>query len=302
MTTDGAWTTPAGLYVHEAGPGPLVVLVHGVMDRSNGMLRTRRILQPEMRIVRYDRRGYGRSRPGAPVVTDFARQVDDLAEVLAGRPAVVVGHSFGGILALALAEQHPDLVRSVVAYEAPMMWADWWTGTSRTFRLPSGGEGAGAVGAAAAVEAEARAASPDGDGDGASAPSPGPPDDGPGDAAEWFMRRMLGDELWERLPRALREDRRAEGPAMLADMRSVQPPAPPPYAAEKVQVPVVSAYGGQGRDRHRQAAVYVADHAPDAELYEVPGADHGVHLSDPQGFADLVRRGVARAEGAPARR
>ncbi len=287
MTTDGAWATPAGLYVHEAGDGPLVVLVHGVMDRSNGMLRTRRILQPEMRIVRYDRRGYGRSRPAAPVVTDAARQVDDLAEVLAGRPAVVVGHSFGGILALALAERRPDLVRSVVAYESPMMWADWWTGTSRTFRLPSDAEAAGA-----AVEAEAGGAGADG----------APPDDGPGDAAEWFMRRMLGDALWERLPRAMREDRRAEGPAMLADMRSVQPPAPPPYAAENVHVPVVSAYGGQGRDRHRQAAEYIADHAPDAELYEVPGADHGVHLSDPQGFADLVRRGLARAEGAPARR
>lgn len=261
--TDGAWETPAGLYVHEAGDGPLVVLVHGVMDRSNGMLRTRRILQGRFRIVRYDRRGYGRSRPAAPPVSDFERQVDDLAEVLAGRPAVVVGHSYGGILALALAQRQPELTRSVVAYEAPMMWMDWWRGTSR------------------------RAGQSEGD---------------PGDAAEWFMRRMIGDELWGRLPRAMREDRRSEGAAMLADMRSVQPPAPAPYEPEKVLVPVVAAYGSRAQGRHRQAAEYLAAYAPDAELYEAPGADHGIHLSDPQAFADLVVRGVERADGSPARR
>lgn len=286
--SDGAWHTPAGLYVHEAGEGPLVVLVHGVMDRSNGMLRTRRIIQPEARIVRYDRRGYGRSQAVVPD-SAFARQVDDLAEVLAGRPAVVAGHSFGGIVALALAERRPDLVRAVVAYESPMMWADWWTGTSRHFR-----PGGAAASAASAVAAEG--------GDGAAAGAPAEADRSAEDAAEWFMRRMIGDELWERLPRAMREDRRAEGPAMLADLRSVQPPAPAPYTPEKVTVPVVSAYGSQGRSRHRQAAEYLATYTPDGELVEVPGADHGVHLSDPQAFAALVRRGVERAGGAAAER
>jgi pimeloyl-ACP methyl ester carboxylesterase len=257
---DGAWSTAAGLYVHEAGAGPLVVLVHGVMDRSNGMLRTRRIIQPDFRVVRYDRRGYGRSQ-GVEPDSDFTRQVEDLADVLAGRPAVVVGHSFGGIVALALAHRRPNLVRSVVAYEAPMMWADWWESPARD-------------------EASEDAA----------------------EAAEWFMRRMLGDELWERLPRAMREDRRAEGRAMLADLYCLGPDLPPPYVAEELAVPVVAAHGGQARERHRRATRYLATHAPDAELWVAPGADHGIHLSDPQGFAALVRRGVERADGAPARR
>jgi pimeloyl-ACP methyl ester carboxylesterase len=258
--TDGAWATPAGLYVHESGDGPLVVLVHGVMDRSNGMLRTRRIIQPDHRVVRYDRRGYGRSQGVAPD-GDFGRQVDDLAEVLAGRPAVVVGHSFGGVIALALAQRRPDLIRSVVAYEAPMMWADWWDSPARN-------------------EASEDAA----------------------EAAEWFMRRMLGDDLWERLPRAMREDRRSEGAAMLADLYCLGPDLPPPYVAEEVTVPVVAAHGEQARDRHRRATRLLATSAPDGELWVAPGADHGIHLSDPQAFADLVRRGVERAEGAPARR
>ena len=48
-----------------AGPAdaPLVVLVHGTMDRSTGMLKVSRRLDSRFRVVRYDRRGYGRSAP-----------------------------------------------------------------------------------------------------------------------------------------------------------------------------------------------------------------------------------------------
>jgi len=287
VTSDGARTTPGGLYVHESGEGPLVVLIHGVMDRSSGMLRTRRLLQGEHRVVRYDRRGYGRSKAAAPS-DDFDRQVTDLLEVLDGRPAVVVGHSFGGVVALGLADRYPDLARSVVAYEAPMMWEPWWPG------------GATPV-AAAAGETDGGAAAEDGDGDSGDGGSPaggGPPGargEAPADVAEWFMRRMIGDDLWERLPPAMRADRRSEGPALLADMASARPPAPVPYVAERIGVPVLAAHGGATRPRHRRTAEELARLVPGAELAIVPGADHGVHLSDPAGFAALVRRGVERA-------
>jgi pimeloyl-ACP methyl ester carboxylesterase len=62
-------TGPA-IWAEEAGDAahPLVVLVHGAMDRSAGMLRLSRRLDHEYRVVRYDRRGYGRSTPhGGPV-------------------------------------------------------------------------------------------------------------------------------------------------------------------------------------------------------------------------------------------
>ena len=42
-------------------PGPLVVLVHGSMDRSGSWVRVVRELR-DVHTVRYDRRGYGRSR------------------------------------------------------------------------------------------------------------------------------------------------------------------------------------------------------------------------------------------------
>ena len=53
------------IWSHEAGPpgAPPVVLVHGAMDRSAGMLRLSRRLDETHRVLRYDRRGYGRSKP-----------------------------------------------------------------------------------------------------------------------------------------------------------------------------------------------------------------------------------------------
>lgn len=249
---DGASVTAAGVWLHESGEGPLVVLVHGAMDRAGGMLRVRRLLLEDHRVIRYDRRGYGRSRD-APPRDDLDAQVDDLADVLAGRPAVIGGHSFGGVIGLALAQRQPDLVRAVLAYEAPMTWEPWWPHGSSLM-----------------------------------------PDERPGDAAEWFLRRMIGDALWERLPAAIRADRRSEGRALLADLRSVRPPASPPYLPERVTVPVVAAHGSEARAHHRRATHELARRAPNAELRVVPGGDHGLHLTMPEAFAGLVRRAGER--------
>ena len=99
------------IWSHETGDdgAPLIALVHGSMDRSAGVLRLSRCLDREFRVLRYDRRGYGRSAPHpGPFGADH--QVGDLLELLEGRRALVFGHSYGGNVALALTARHPDLV------------------------------------------------------------------------------------------------------------------------------------------------------------------------------------------------
>jgi pimeloyl-ACP methyl ester carboxylesterase len=251
-----------GIWSQEVGDGPLVALVHGSMDRSGGMLRVRRVLQRDHRVVRYDRRGYGRSLAAGPPAS-FDQQVDDLAAVLAGRPAVLAGHSFGGVVCLALAERRPELARAVVAYEAPKMWESWWPGTT------TGSQVLVRLGPGSEAEAE---------------------------VAEWFLRRMIGDDNWERLPASMRAERRSEGRALVAELRSVRPPAPVPFRAAAVAAPVVSACGSEGEPHHLRAAEELARSAPRGELRVVEGAGHGAHLSHPEAFADLVRRAVELAE------
>jgi pimeloyl-ACP methyl ester carboxylesterase len=46
-------------------------------------------------------------------------QVEDLVSLLAGRRAMLVGHSYGGNVALATVSRHPGLVRAVAMYETP---------------------------------------------------------------------------------------------------------------------------------------------------------------------------------------
>ena len=331
-----------GIWAQEVGEGPLVVLVHGAMDRSGGMLRVRRILQSSCRVVRYDRRGYARSLDAGPP-TSFGQQVDDLAAVLDGRPAVLAGHSFGGLVCLALAERRPELARAVLAFEAPMTWAPWWPqGRSGGQGVPAALRGNGASGtgrsavddddpgpsamvddgpetidpgpvpadrASAGVAPRSGAEGTHGRATGAAEPGDdrpvpaaarrrGPEGGDDHDAAEWFLRRMLGDTLWERLPKSMRAERRAEGPTLVAEMRSVRAPAPVPFDPTAITVPVLAAHGSETRPHHVRATEALAELVPRGELAVVAGASHGAHLSHPEEFAALVRRTIELADEA----
>lgn len=118
---------PTDLYVSapdDPDPAvPVVVIVHGAMDRSASFGRVARHLDG-LHVVRYDRRGYGRS--AACGVGTLDDHVDDLLAVVDGREVTVFGHSVGGVIALIAAQRHPELVRSVLAYEAPAPWEPWW--------------------------------------------------------------------------------------------------------------------------------------------------------------------------------
>jgi pimeloyl-ACP methyl ester carboxylesterase len=103
-----------------------VVFVHGVLDRGRAFGRVARQLQGECRVRWYDRRGYGASRDADHVPAGIDRHVDDLLAVLNGETAVVVGHSFGGVVALGAAAAAPELVEAVVLYETNIAWTPGW--------------------------------------------------------------------------------------------------------------------------------------------------------------------------------
>jgi pimeloyl-ACP methyl ester carboxylesterase len=111
------------------------------------------------------------------------------------------------------------------------------------------------------------------------------------------MRRMLGDAHWERLPAAVRAERRAEGATLLAELRSVRSPSPAPYHPERVTVPVVAAFGTETQPQHRRAARQLARRAPLGVLEAIDGAGHGAHLSHPVELAALVRGSLSLAPG-----
>jgi pimeloyl-ACP methyl ester carboxylesterase len=236
---------------------PIAVLVHGSMDRSGSWVRVVRELR-DVHTVRYDRRGYGRSRHlGAGTMGEH---VADLFGIIGERPCVVVGHSYGAAIALAAAQRRPDVVLAVVSFEGPMPWREWW---------PSSSPGGAAVDQVRAGAATA-------------------------DAAEHFLRRMIGDEKWESLPARTKDERRSEGEALLTELASAHDDGAP-YDTAKVTVPVISARGTTSDDHLRRSADVLADELADVEHAVIEGAGHGAHQSHPAEMAALIRRALARA-------
>ena len=130
------------LEVTEVGRGtPLVVFVHGVLDRGRSFQPVADLLDGECRLLHYDRRGYGAARhaPGVPV--GVHQHIEDVLTVLAGRPALVVGHSFGGMTAMGAATIHPTAVRTPMGRDPDLRAAfDAYPGFTRSFgnMLPIG--------------------------------------------------------------------------------------------------------------------------------------------------------------------
>ncbi|MEU5693444.1 alpha/beta hydrolase [Actinosynnema sp. NPDC020468] len=102
--------------VEYGGTGPAIVLLHGLMSRASTWWTVARWLTPYGRVVAPDARGHGRHARGGPFRTeDFVADLVELVEERDLGPAVVIGHSMGGLHAWALAAARPDLVRAVVA-------------------------------------------------------------------------------------------------------------------------------------------------------------------------------------------
>ena len=106
-----------------AGQGDAVVLIHG--SHIAGAFRPL-VEQPAMagyRRVRYHRRGFAGSTKVSGALS-LARQASDCEALLQhlgiGR-AHVVGHSYGGAIALQLAKQSPGVVHSLVLEEPALL-------------------------------------------------------------------------------------------------------------------------------------------------------------------------------------
>ena len=218
---------------------------------------------PELTIVAYDRRGYQGSREMG--VVGLSGHIADLVAILGevrsrGASSVAaIGHSVGGDVAIGAALADPGACDSLGAFEPPMPWLGFR-------RVPPGQDGPRGW---------------------------TPVAEDPADEVERFFSRMVSPSAWHRLSEAGKAGRRADGPALVADLLSLR--GNPPFDVMDLAVPALFGVGGpSSAAHHRDSVAWLGTHVPGAAVYEIANAQHGAHLSHPDHFAAFVRAVVAR--------
>ncbi len=140
-----ARTPPVGLFVEvdgvrlhyvDRGEGPAVVLLHGngVMLQDYTVSGVLDHAAEKHRVIAFDRPGFGYSdRPRSRLWTPAA-QADLIAQAMKQigvERAVIVGHSWGTMVALAMALDHPELVSGLV------LLSGYYYGTARPDVVPA---------------------------------------------------------------------------------------------------------------------------------------------------------------------
>jgi pimeloyl-ACP methyl ester carboxylesterase len=107
--------------------GPPLVLLHGGSARWQAAEPLVPALVDRWQLFAPDLRGHGKSGRAAWSyrVQDYADDIVALLRERVGKPAVLFGHSLGGIIALMVAAQNSELVRAVIVGDSPLTSASW---------------------------------------------------------------------------------------------------------------------------------------------------------------------------------
>lgn len=120
----------ATLYYRDIGQGPPIIVLHG------GPSFDHHYLLPDMdrvanafRLIYYDQRGRGKSAGNVqPAEVSIQREIDDLEALRAHfhlEHAALLGHSWGGLLAMEYALRHPERVSQLILLNtAPASYDD----------------------------------------------------------------------------------------------------------------------------------------------------------------------------------
>jgi len=113
-------------YAEGPASGPALVMLHGGSGRwqlYSGMLAE---LAARCHVYAPDLRGHGKSGwvPRGYTIREYVEDIAAFLQEISG-PAVLMGHSLGGIIAVATAKARPDLVRALIVADAPLDAETW---------------------------------------------------------------------------------------------------------------------------------------------------------------------------------
>jgi 3-oxoadipate enol-lactonase len=238
----------SGLHVVRAGAGPQILLIHGsAADHRTWSIQLASPLRTQFTLIAYDR------RPDASV----EHHADDAAAVLAQAPGptLVIGSSFGAVIALDLVRRHPAAVAGAVLIEPPLAASDEAAPVAPSF-LPA---------------FDGRAAR----------------DGGPA-AGELFLRTVLGHEAFDRMPRVFQAQATAKFAEIRADTVALLAYRPRYAELAAVTTPLLLVGGERSAPSFRATLDALHAALPAARLEILSGAGHMLHAEAPRRFHALV--------------
>jgi pimeloyl-ACP methyl ester carboxylesterase len=254
------WLEVHGLRVgyERAGHGPPLILVHGAVCDSRVWERQFDAFSGEFSVVAWDAPGCGESAdpPESFRLPEYADVLAGLLETLGLERAHVLGHSFGGALALELARRHPARVRTLILIGGYAGWAGSLPASEVQRRLVF------------ALEAAERL------------PHDFDPESMPG-----LFSDKLAPEAAATLARIMSESRPVATRAMAyalaeADLREALP---------FIAVPTLLVYGDADERSSLTVAHDLRDGIPGSRLVVLPGLGHECYLEDPDRVNSEVR-------------
>ncbi|HEX3761611.1 MAG TPA: alpha/beta hydrolase [Kofleriaceae bacterium] len=249
----------SGLHVVRAGDGPQIVLIHGsAADHRTWSILLASALRAQFTLVAYDRRAGVESIDG---------HVADAAALLGPAPAVVVGSSFGAVIALELVRRRTEGIAGAVLIEPPLNSAD------------------------GAPEARARFLD---DFDRRAAEAGGPA------AGELFLRTVLGDAAFERMPRVFKTQAMAKFAEIRADSVALFDYRPRYGELAVVTTPVLLLGGERSAGWYHRTLDELHGALPGARLEIVAGAGHMLHAEASRRFQTLLAGFAGPLLGVPA--
>jgi pimeloyl-ACP methyl ester carboxylesterase len=245
------------LYYEEHGAGAPILCIHGGGGSAISWGRAVEVLARRGRVIVYDRRGCTRSeRPPTYDRTSVAEHTDDAAALLdatAAAPAIVIGRSYGGTVAIDLAVRYADRVRALVLLEpgAPRALAP----TAAAW-IDALGRRMAEVAATAGIDA----------------------------VGEAFITEALGQDGWDSLTVDQRSMFTHNGPAILAELGGEWWPRSGAVALAAVAQPALLVSASASLPHFHESPTALAGALPNARTALVGGN----HLIDPGGAVVLA--------------
>ena len=113
-------------YAEGEPTGPPLILLHGFTDRWQTYHPIITPLSQSWHIYALDLRGHGKSekKPGAYRYMDYLQDLERFMDAVVAEPAVLFGHSMGGVISIMYAAGHPEKTRALIVGDSPMSFKD----------------------------------------------------------------------------------------------------------------------------------------------------------------------------------